>query len=156
MNKIHPFLWFEVGAEDAADRYVEIFGGTILGKWYWGPGGAAPEGSLISVRFEIDGREYEAFEGGPNAAFNDSFSIWVTVDSQEELDRVWDALTAGGGEGVACGWLRDRWGLRWQVVPSILGELMRDPDPGRSSRATQAMLHMVKLDFAALQAAADG
>jgi predicted 3-demethylubiquinone-9 3-methyltransferase (glyoxalase superfamily) len=156
MHEVHPFLWFESGAEQAAERYVEVFSGSILGRWYWGPGGPSPEGSLISVRFEIDGREFEAFEGGQNAPFNDSYSMWVTVDTQEELDRIWNALTAGGGEGVACGWLKDRWGLRWQIVPSILGDLMRDPDPGRSSRATQAMLGMVKLDFAALKAAADG
>ena len=156
MSEIHPFLWYESGAEEAADRYVEIFGGSILGKWYWGPGGAGPEGSLISVRFTIDGREYEAFNGGPNATFNDSFSMWVTVESQEELDRIWDALTADGGTGVACGWLKDPWGVRWQIVPNILGELMNDPDPGRSSRATQAMLASVKLDFEALRAAADG
>jgi predicted 3-demethylubiquinone-9 3-methyltransferase (glyoxalase superfamily) len=156
MQKIRPFLWFESGAEEAADRYVEVFNGSILGKQHWGPGGPAPEGSLLSVRFEIAGLEYEAFNGGPHDAFNDAFSLWVTVETQEELDRVWDALTADGGEGTACGWLRDRWGVRWQIVPSILGELLGDPDPGRSSRATRAMLGMVKLDIAALVAAADG
>lgn len=156
MTKIHPFLWFESGAEEAAHRYVEIFGGEILDEQRWGPGGPAPEGSLLSVTFQIDGRDYVAFNGGPHEAFNDTFSIWVTVESQEELDRVWDALIADGGAGVACGWLRDRWGVRWQIVPSILEQLMKDPDPARSSRATQAMLSMVKLDIAPLIAAANG
>ncbi len=110
----------------------------------------------MSVRFEIDGREYEAFNGGPHDPFNDAFSLSVFVDTQEELDRVWDALIADGGEGVACGWLRDRWGLRWQIVPAAFGELMNDPDPVRVARVTQAMLTMVKLDIAALKAAADG
>jgi len=156
MHKIRPFLWFESGAEDAAKRYVEVFSGSIVNEQRWGPGAPSPEGSLMSVRFEIDGREYEAFNGGPHEAFNDSFSMWADVDTQEELDRIWDALIEGGGEGVACGWLKDPWGVRWQVVPTQLGALLSDPDPERAGRAMQAMLKMVKLDIAALKAAADG
>lgn len=156
MHKITPFLWFEDGAEEAANLYVSVFGGTILDERRWGPGGPSPEGSLLSVTFEIDGREYQAFNGGPHDAFNDSVSLFVTVDTQEELDAAWASLLEGGGEAVACGWLHDRWGLRWQIVPKILGELMSDPDRDRAGRATQAMLTMVKLDIAALRAAADG
>jgi len=156
MHKIHPFLWFESGADEAARRYVDVFSGSIVSERLWGPGGAAPAGSLLSVHFEIDGREYEAFNGGPHEAFNDSFSMAVEVDTQEELDRIWDALIEGGGKPVACGWLNDPWGVRWQVTPTILTELMNDPDPERATRATQAMLKMVKLDITALKAAADG
>jgi predicted 3-demethylubiquinone-9 3-methyltransferase (glyoxalase superfamily) len=156
MQAIHPFLWFESGADEAAALYVDVLGGSILAKREWGPGGPVPEGSLMSVSFEIAGAQYEAFNGGPHEPFNDSFSMWVTVDDQDELDRIWDGLIAGGGAGIACGWLHDRFGVRWQIVPSALGELMSDPDPGRSARATQAMLGMIKLDIAALRAAADG
>jgi predicted 3-demethylubiquinone-9 3-methyltransferase (glyoxalase superfamily) len=156
LHKITPFLWFESGAEEAANLYVSVFGGTILEERRWGPGGPAPEGSLMSVTFEIDGREYQAFNGGPHEPFNDSVSLFVTVDTQEELDAAWSSLLEGGGEAVACGWLRDHWGLRWQIVPKILGELMSDPDRERAGRTTQAMLTMVKLDIATLKAAADG
>jgi predicted 3-demethylubiquinone-9 3-methyltransferase (glyoxalase superfamily) len=156
MHKIHPFLWFESGAEDAAKLYVSVFDGKILNEHRWGPGGPVPEGTLMSVQFEIDGREYEAFNGGPHEAFNDSISLWASVDTQEEIDRIWEALTANGGEGIACGWLRDPFGVRWQIIPPVLGELMSDPDPERAGRATQAMMKMVKLDIAALRAAADG
>ena len=156
MSKISPFLWYGGDAEDAANLYVSIFGGKILDVRRWGPGGPAPEGSVMVVTFEIDGRDYQAFNGGPDFSFNEAFSMWVNVETQDELDSIWFRLTEGGGEGVACGWLKDRFGLRWQIVPTVLGELMSDPDPGRASRATQAMLGMVKLDIAALKAAADG
>lgn len=156
MQAIHPFLWFESGADEAAELYVRLLGGSILAKREWGPGGPAPEGSLMSVSFEIGGCQYEAFNGGPHDPFNDSFSLWATVETQEELDRVWDGLTADGGAGVACGWLRDRFGVRWQIVPSILGHLLNDPDPERAARAMKAMLGSVKFDIAELKAAADG
>jgi predicted 3-demethylubiquinone-9 3-methyltransferase (glyoxalase superfamily) len=156
MHKITPFLWFESGAAEAANLYVSIFGGTIVEERRWNAGGPAPEGSLMSVRFEIDGREYEAFEGGPHDPFNDSASLFVTFDTQEELDAAWSKFLDAGGEAIACGWLRDRWGLRWQIVPTILEELMHDPDPERARRTTEAMMKMVKLDIAQLKAAADG
>ena len=154
MSKISPFLWFDDQAEDAANLYVSIFGGRILDVRHWGAGGPAPEGSVLSVTFEIDGRDYQAFNGGPDHEFNEAVSIWVNVETQDELDSIWEQLIEGGGEGVACGWLKDRFGLRWQVVPTVLGRLMSDPDPGRAARATQAMLRMVKLDIAELEAAA--
>lgn len=156
MSKISPFLWFDDQAEAAANLYVSIFGGKILDVRHWGAGGPAPAGSVLSVAFEIDGRDYQAFNGGPDHEFTDAISLWVNVETQAELDSIWDRLVADGGEGIACGWLRDRFGLRWQIVPTVLGELMSDADPGRASRATQAMLRMVKLDIAALTAAADG
>jgi predicted 3-demethylubiquinone-9 3-methyltransferase (glyoxalase superfamily) len=156
VHKISPFLWYNNGAEEAANLYVSIFGGSIIDKRLWGPGGAAPEGSLLSVTFEIDGRNYIAFEGGPGDAFNDSISMSVIVDTQEELDDAWSRLIEGGGQEVVCGWLRDKWGVRWQIAPAILEELMTSADPGVAERATKAMLSMIKLDIAALKAAAEG
>jgi predicted 3-demethylubiquinone-9 3-methyltransferase (glyoxalase superfamily) len=156
VHKITPFLWFDEGAEEAANLYVSVFNGRIVEERRWGAGGPAPEGSLMSVAFEIDGREYEAFNGGPGHPFSDSFSLVANVDTQEELDAAWSKLLEGGGEPVACGWLTDRFGVSWQIVPTVLGELLSDPDPGRSTRAMQAMLGMVKLDIAELKAAADG
>jgi predicted 3-demethylubiquinone-9 3-methyltransferase (glyoxalase superfamily) len=156
VHKITPFLWFESGAEDAADLYVSIFGGSIVEKRLWGEGGPAPAGSILSVTFSIDEREFIAFEGGPGHPFTDAFSISVTVDTQEELDAAWDRLLESGGQPVACGWLKDRWGLSWQIVPKELEELMASSDPGVSERATKAMLSMVKIDMAAIKAAVAG
>jgi predicted 3-demethylubiquinone-9 3-methyltransferase (glyoxalase superfamily) len=156
VHKITPFLWFEAGAEEAAELYVSIFNGTIVEERRWGAGGPAPVGSLLSVTFEIDGREYIAFNGGPDHPFTDAISISVTVDTQEELDDAWDRLIENGGRPVACGWLQDRFGLSWQLVPKQLEEFMMSSDPGVSERATKAMLSMVKLDIAAIKAAAAG
>lgn len=156
MHKITPFLWFDSGAEDAANLYVSIFSGKIVEQRRWGEGGPAPAGTLLSVTFEIDGREFIAFEGGPGHPFTDAFSISVTVGTQEELDDAWDRLLEGGGKPIACGWLVDRWGLSWQIVPKELEELMMSTEPGVSERATKAMLSMVKLDISELKAAAKG
>ena len=156
MHKITPFLWFDSGAEDAANLYVSIFSGKIVEQRRWGEGGPAPAGTLLSVTFEIDGREFIAFEGGPGHPFTDAFSISVTVGTQEELDDAWDRLLEDGGKPIACGWLVDRWGLSWQIVPKELEELMMSTEPGVSERATKAMLSMVKLDISELKAAAKG
>jgi predicted 3-demethylubiquinone-9 3-methyltransferase (glyoxalase superfamily) len=156
VHKITPFLWFDSGAEDAANLYVSIFSGKIVEQRRWGEGGPAPAGTLLSVTFEIDGREFIAFDGGPGHPFTDAFSISVTVDTQEELDDAWDRLLEDGGKPIACGWLVDRWGLSWQIVPKELEELMMSTEPGVSERATKAMLSMVKLDVAELKAAAKG
>jgi predicted 3-demethylubiquinone-9 3-methyltransferase (glyoxalase superfamily) len=156
VHKISPFLWFDDGAEEAANLYVSIFSGEILEQRHWGPGGPVPEGTLLSVSFEIDGREYQAFNGGPGHPFSDATSFFVTVDTQEELDDAWNRLIEGGGEPVACGWLKDRFGVSWQIIPAVFGELMSSPDPAVVGRVTQAMLSMVKLDIAALRAAAEG
>ena len=156
MTKLSTFLWFEKDADQAANLYVSIFGGRVYDERRWAPGGPAPEGSLMSVSFEIDGHEYQAFNGGPGHPLTDANSVYVDVADQAELDDIWDKLTADGGSGVACGWLTDKFGLSWQIIPRELGELLTDPDPERSSRAMQAMLRMVKIDVAALRAAADG
>jgi predicted 3-demethylubiquinone-9 3-methyltransferase (glyoxalase superfamily) len=156
VHKITPFLWFDDGAEEAANLYVEVFGGKILGEQRWGAGAPAPEGSVMVVTFQIDGRDYQAFNGGPGHPFSDAMSLSVMVDTQEELDAAWNRLLEDGGTPVACGWLADKFGVSWQIVPTVLPELLADPDPARAGRAMKAMLGMVKLDIAELKAAADG
>jgi predicted 3-demethylubiquinone-9 3-methyltransferase (glyoxalase superfamily) len=155
VHKIIPFLWFDDGAEEAANLYVSIFSGTIVEERHWGEGGEAPAGTLLSVTFEIDGREFIAFNGGPGHPFSDSFSISVTVDTQQELDDAWDRLIEGGGQPVACGWLKDRFGVSWQIVPKELEDFMNSSEPGVAERATKAMLSMVKLDIGAIRSAVD-
>jgi predicted 3-demethylubiquinone-9 3-methyltransferase (glyoxalase superfamily) len=155
MHKVTPFLWFNDGADEAANLYVAIFSGTIVEERRWGEGGAAPAGTLLSVTFEIDGREFIAFNGGPGHPFTDSFSISVTVDTQEELDAAWDRLIEGGGQPVACGWLKDRFGLSWQIVPKQLEDYMNSSEPGVAEKATKAMLSMVKLNIAEIKAAVE-
>jgi len=153
---ISPFLWFDDQAEQAAQRYVEIFPNSrIESVARYGEGAPLPAGTAMSVSFVLDGQEVQALNGGPLFPFTEAFSFFVSVPDQAECDRVWDALTADGGEPGRCGWLKDRWGLSWQVIPAALPELLGDPDPGRASRAMNAMLTMEKIDVAALHAAAD-
>ncbi|WP_456844631.1 VOC family protein [Cellulomonas sp. P5_C6] len=157
MQTISPFLWFDDEAEQAAERYVSIFPRSrILSVTRYGEGAPQPAGTALSVSFVLGGLELQALNGGPLYRFTEAFSLMVSVPDQEENDRVWDALLADGGEPGACGWLKDRWGLSWQVTPTALPELLSDPDPGRAGRATAAMLTMGKIDIAALRAAADG
>jgi predicted 3-demethylubiquinone-9 3-methyltransferase (glyoxalase superfamily) len=156
MPKVSPFLWFNGAAEEAANLYVRVFDGTILEVRRWGPGAPVPEGTVMTVAFEIDGQRFQAFDGGEGPHFTDAVSLWANADTQEEIDRIWDALTADSGAGVACGWLKDKFGVSWQVVPGILGELLGDPNQEKSGRVMQAMLKMVKLDIAELKAAAEG
>jgi predicted 3-demethylubiquinone-9 3-methyltransferase (glyoxalase superfamily) len=157
VQKINPFLWFNGQAEQAAKLYVSTFeNARVTDTRRWGPGGPYPEGSVLSVSIELDGREYELFNGGPEFTFTEAVSLVVSVETQEEVDRLWDALTRDGGEPGQCGWLKDRFGLSWQIVPTALGEVLSDPDPERASRALQAMMAMGKLDIAELRAAADG
>jgi predicted 3-demethylubiquinone-9 3-methyltransferase (glyoxalase superfamily) len=156
MQTISPFLWFDDQAEQAAQRYVEIFPNSrIVSVARYGEGAPQPAGTAMSVSFVLDGTEVQALNGGPMYSFTEAFSFVVSVPDQAECDRVWDALTADGGEPGRCGWLKDRWGLSWQVIPTALPELLGDPDPGRASRAMNAMLTMNKIDVAALHAAAD-
>jgi predicted 3-demethylubiquinone-9 3-methyltransferase (glyoxalase superfamily) len=156
VHKISPFLWYNDDAEEAAELYVSIFDGNILEKRYCGAGGPSPEGSLQSVTFEIDGREYQAFNGGPGQNFTEAVSLFVSVDTQEELDAAWSKFLEAGGQPLACGWIRDRFGLAWQLVPTILSELMVSPDRDVSERVTKVMLASVKFDIAEIKAAADG
>src|SRR6267154_1071551 len=153
--KIFPFLWYAKDAEAAAKFYVSIFpdarvdGVTALQSE--SPSG--PPGSVKVVDFTLFGQRFQAMTAGPHHEFNDAISMVVLCENQAELDRYWNALLEGGGKPQACGWLTDRFGLRWQIVPAILDELMRDKDPARSKRVTDAMLRMVKLDIAALEKA---
>jgi predicted 3-demethylubiquinone-9 3-methyltransferase (glyoxalase superfamily) len=157
MPNITPFLWFDTQAEDAAAFYTSVFPGSkITSVQRNGAGGPGPQGAVLVVQFELDGKEFTALNGGPqNYAFNESVSFVVDCRDQAEVDHYWDALTANGGEPGPCGWLKDKYGLSWQIVPTALNELLSDPDPGRASRAMQAMLKMQKLDVAELRAAAD-
>jgi predicted 3-demethylubiquinone-9 3-methyltransferase (glyoxalase superfamily) len=157
MPSISPFLWFDDEAEQAAELYVSIFPNSrIVSVSRYGEGAHQPAGTAMSVTFVIDGLEVQALNGGPMYTFTEAFSLYVSVPDQQECDRVWDALVADGGEPGRCGWLKDRWGMSWQVIPTALPELLGDPDPERAGRALQAMFTMGKLDVAALRAAADG
>ena len=156
MAKIHPFLWFDDQAEEAASFYVSIFkNSSILDVSRYGEGAPRPAGSAMSVSFVLDGLELQALNGGPQFTFTEAISLFVTAETQDEVDDLWEKLTSGGGEPGQCGWLKDRYGLSWQIVPPVLFELLGDPDPDRSSRVMQAMLGMGKLDIAALRAARD-
>lgn len=156
MQTISPFLWFDDQAEQAAERYVSIFPNSrITAVARYGEGAPQPAGTAMTVSFVLDGLELQALNGGPLYSFTDAFSLQVSVPDQEETDRVWEALVADGGEPGACGWLKDRWGLSWQVIPTALPELLSDPDPARANRALNAMFTMSKIDVAALRSAAD-
>jgi predicted 3-demethylubiquinone-9 3-methyltransferase (glyoxalase superfamily) len=156
VTKISPFLWFDDQAEEAANYYVSIFeNSSILGVSRYGEGAPRPAGSAMSVSFVLDGLEVQALNGGPGFAFTEAISFFVTAETQDEIDDLWEKLTSGGGEPSRCGWLKDRFGLSWQIVPPVLYELLGDPDPERSGRVMQAMLKMSKLDIAALKAARD-
>lgn len=155
MQRVSTFLWYDDQAEQAAEFYVSLIPHSRIVEVDRLSGAPGPASGVILVRFELDGIEYQALNGGPQFRFTEAASIMVLCDDQAEVDRLWDALTADGGEPSQCGWLKDRWGLSWQIVPRDLIALQHDPDPGRAQRATQAMLSMGKIDIAALHAAAD-
>jgi len=156
MTDVTPFLWFDGDAEEAVRYYVSVLPGSqVTGISYYGPGMPYPEGSVMTVTFTLAGHPYTALNGGPEYAFTEAISLAISAEDQAEVDRLWDALTEGGGTPGPCGWLKDRWGLSWQVVPNELPELLSDPNPLRSAAAAQAMLSMSKLDIAAMRAAAD-
>lgn len=155
MPKISPFLWFDNQAEEAATFYVSLFPNSrVLEVSRYGEAGPGPAGSVMVVRFELDGNEFLALNGGPeHYSFDESVSFFIECDTEEELDHYWSALTEGGEE-IACGWLKDRYGLRWQVVPSEMSALLGDPDRERAKRAMEAMMQMKKLDIRVMKAAA--
>jgi predicted 3-demethylubiquinone-9 3-methyltransferase (glyoxalase superfamily) len=156
--KIHTFLWYAKEAEEAARFYASIFPDSrvdrVTAMLSESPSG--PPGSVKVVDFTLFGQRFQAMTAGPHHEFNDAISIVVTCDDQAELDRYWNALLEGGGKPQACGWLVDRFGVRWQIVPAVMDEMMSDKDPARSRRATDAMMKMVKFDIAALQKAYRG
>ncbi|KTR43092.1 3-demethylubiquinone-9 3-methyltransferase [Curtobacterium oceanosedimentum] len=152
MPTITPFLWFDDQAEQAATSYVSLFPDSRVDSV-----ARTPDGTALVVEFTLLGQPYRAMNGGPGHPHTDAVSFQVDVDTQEELDRIWDALLADGGRPLACGWLHDRWGLTWQVTPSMMGDLMTGGgDPEANARVFRAMQDMVKLDIPALQAAAAG
>jgi len=155
MRKIRPCLWFDTQAGEAAAFYTSIFkNSTISHTTYYGESGPMPAGAVLVVEFEIDGQPLIALNGGPAHTFNEAVSLQISCETQEEVDQLWEKLSEGGIEDQ-CGWLKDKYGLSWQVVPAMLPTLLSDPDPERAARAMKAMLGMRKLDIAALQAAAD-
>lgn len=155
MNRITPFLWFHDNAEAAVEFYLSVFKNSKLTKvTRYGAAGPGPEGSIMTIAFELDGQEFIALNGGPTYTISPAISFVVNCDTQEEIDYYWEKLTADGGMEVQCGWLQDKFGVSWQVVPPMLGELIGDADPGKSQRVMQAMLKMVKLDIKALNEAA--
>lgn len=157
MQKITPFLWFDDKAEEAAKFYVSIFRNSRIGNIArYGEAGATasgqPKGAVMTVTFTLDGQEFIALNGGPQFRFTEAISFVVNCETQKEIDDVWDRLT-DGGEEVQCGWLKDKYGVSWQVVPSVLGEMMADPDPKTSERVMQAILQMKKINIAGLKKA---
>jgi predicted 3-demethylubiquinone-9 3-methyltransferase (glyoxalase superfamily) len=155
-TSITTFLTYDTQAEEAAKLYTSLLGGTITQTMRYPSGGPRPEGAVLSVTFELLGQTYIALNGGPTFTFGQGFSLMVQVETQAELDRLWNALTDAGGKESQCGWLVDKFGVSWQIVPRRLGALLSSPDRARSGRAMQAMMGMRKLDIAKLEAAFDG
>ena len=153
MQRITPFLWFNDNAEEAINLYTSIFPNSKIGSvTRYGEGAPRPAGAVMTANFELDGLEFVALNGGPHFSFSPAISFYVSCKTQAEVDDLWEKL-AEGGEEQQCGWVKDRFGLSWQIVPTVLGELMGDPDPVKAQRVMQAMLKMGKLDIAALQQA---
>ena len=153
---ITPFLWFDTQAEQAAEFYTSIFKNSkILETSRYGDAGPGPTGSVMVIKFQIAGMEVTALNGGPRFKFSEAFSFVVRCDNQEEIDEYWDKLTAGGGQESMCGWLKDKFGFSWQIVPKQMGRLMGQKDPHKGGRVMQALLQMKKLDIAKLEQAAE-
>jgi len=156
MQKIHPFLWFDTQAEEAMNFYCSIFKDSKVGKVQrYGEAGPGPKGSVMTASFELEGQQFTALNGGPHFKFTEAISFVVDCKSQEEVDELWSKLTAGG-QPSHCGWLKDKFGLSWQIVPTALMELLSDPDRAKSKRVMEAMLKMSKIDIAKLKEAAQG
>jgi predicted 3-demethylubiquinone-9 3-methyltransferase (glyoxalase superfamily) len=157
MNKITPCLWFDRDLEEAAKFYVSIFpDARILETQRYSKAGPLPEGTVLTMTFELAGQRFMGINGGEKVQYTHAVSMFVPCESQAEVDRYWDRLLEGGGKPVQCGWLTDRYGLSWQIVPTAMMRLLSDPDRRRAERATKAMMGMVKLDIAALERAAVG
>jgi predicted 3-demethylubiquinone-9 3-methyltransferase (glyoxalase superfamily) len=156
-QRITTFLWFDNNAEEAMNFYVSIFKNSrILNVMRSGDAGYGPKGTVLFGTFQLEGQQFMALNGGPRYKFTEAISLFVNCDTQEEVDELWNKLTAGGGEPLQCGWLKDKFGLSWQIIPSALTELMADKDPEKSKRVMQAMLQMSKIDIAALKRAHAG
>jgi predicted 3-demethylubiquinone-9 3-methyltransferase (glyoxalase superfamily) len=151
MQKITPFLWFDGKAEEAMNFYVSIFKNSKVGSvTRYGEAGPGPKGTVMSATFQLDGQDFFALNGGPQFKFTPAISLFVNCETQQEVDELWEKLSEGG-EKQRCGWLKDKFGLSWQIVPSVLGKLLRDKDPEKSNRVMKAMMQMDKMDISGLQ-----
>jgi predicted 3-demethylubiquinone-9 3-methyltransferase (glyoxalase superfamily) len=156
MQKITPFLWFDGRAEEAMNHYVSIFRNSrIVNVTRCGDAGPGPKGTVMSATFELDGRQFMALNGGPLFQFTEAISLFVKCETQEEVDDLWEKLASGGKKG-RCGWLKDKFGLSWQIIPNALGEMLHDPDPEKSKRVMEAMMKMDKIDIGLLKQAHSG
>ncbi|HEX6129842.1 MAG TPA: VOC family protein [Candidatus Limnocylindria bacterium] len=158
MQTLYPCLWFDGKAEEAAELYTSLLPDSHIDRVWRSPADtpSGPAGMVMTVDFTLAGQHLQALNGGPEFRFNEAVSFVIECDGQAEVDRLWDALTADGGEPGPCGWLKDRYGLSWQIVPTELNRLVQDPDPERARRAMEAMLQMGKIDVEQLRRAADG
>src|SRR3984893_531145 len=153
-QKITPFLWFDGNAEEAMNLYVSLCKKSkIVNVTRYGEGGRGPSGTVMSATFQLDGQEFMALNGGPQFPFTEAVSFFVSCETQQEVDELWDKLCADGGEPSQCGWLKDKFGLSWQIIPRALVEMMNDKDPDKSARVVQAMLQMHKIDIKTLERA---
>jgi predicted 3-demethylubiquinone-9 3-methyltransferase (glyoxalase superfamily) len=156
MQKITPFLWFNDNAEEAMNFYISIFKNSkVLNVARYGEAGPGANGTVMTATFQLDGKEFVALNGGPHFKFTEAISFVVNCETQEEVDEFWEKLSEGG-EKSRCGWLKDKYGLSWQIVPRVLGEMMQDKDPEKSKRVMEAMLQMDKLDIKTLKQAYEG
>ena len=156
-QRITPFLWFNGTAEEAINTYISIFKNSrIVSITRYGEEGPGPSGTVMTATFELEGQQFMALNGGPQFPFTEAISFLVNCESQQEVDELWDRLTADGGEPQPCGWLKDKYGLSWQIIPSALGRMLGDKDPAKAGRVMHAMLQMTKIDIAALERAYAG
>ncbi len=156
MQKIVPFLWFDHQAEEAMNFYVSLFHDSkVLSVTRYGASGPGPKGSVMSATFQLEGQEFYALNGGPQFSFTPAISLFVNCEAQQEVDELWEKLSQGG-EKQPCGWLKDRYGLSWQIIPTALGKMLQDKDPQKSTRVMQAMMQMTRIDIARLKQAYDG
>jgi predicted 3-demethylubiquinone-9 3-methyltransferase (glyoxalase superfamily) len=157
MQKISPFIWYDNNGEEAMNFYLSVFNNSkVVRVARTPPGGPGPEGSFLVASIQLQGQELILMNGGPGHPLTDAISLTINCESQEEVDHYWGKLTAGGGKEIACGWLKDKFGLHWQVTPVMLPQLLSDPDRAKAGRVMQAMMKMIKIDIAGIQAAADG
>ena len=155
MQKITPFLWFDGTAEEAMNFYVSVFKNSKVGRvTRYGEAGPGPKGTVMSATFQLDGQEFYALNGGPLFSFTPAISFFVNCETQQEVDELWEKLSAGG-EKSRCGWLKDKYGLSWQIIPSVLGKMLQDKDAGKAKRVMKAMLQMGKIEINRLQEACD-
>jgi predicted 3-demethylubiquinone-9 3-methyltransferase (glyoxalase superfamily) len=156
MQKITPFLWFDGKAEEAMNFYISIFKNSKVGKvTRYGEAGPGPKGTVMSATFQLEGQEFMALNGGPQFTFTPAISFFVNCETQQEVDELWEKLLEGGKKD-RCGWLKDKYGLSWQIIPSALGKMLGDKDPEKSKRVMEAMLQMDKIDIKRLQEAYEG